>query len=1674
MTRRALRDGQGPLMSISRHLARLAALALWLPVAAFAPTVEAAQVTNTAVMHFREGGEQRTTTSNTVTLDVARTKVPTRLSFRLLPVDYALSYDGVACVVDPTPIFIPAPITQETLDRSPPLEALDLSQPFILVLENSGGNRDPTKREKIYITSRAEAHSVPNELTETAPDSGIFAGAVPAEDKSRTEVSPCDPRAGRGSRLSISFSEDDYSYSSTAWVLVDPAGYVFDSQTGTLVDGAEISLFTDDEQPAEVYGDDGISRYPSILISGSGATDASGRKYKFSNGNYRFPLVAQGRYHIHIKPPTGYSAPSTRPREELAKLKDPRGQPFIINDASFGDHFVIEDENPFYTDIPMDRQGETKLLLTKTASVREASPGDFIQYRVSIANRGDAVANAIHVTDLLPQGLRYERGSTRGADEAVITNDGRAMGFTIPSIAPGASADLRYVVSVAPGAPTGEAVNRVLASGEGGVTGNEAAASVRIKALLFTDGFTVIGRVTEGDCRDPLRQRKGIPGIRLMLEDGTFVSTDRDGLYHIEGVRPGRHVIQLDTASVPVTYEAIACDADTRQAGSAISRFLESDGGLLKRVDFQLRPTGRKAETTSALPQVATDADAAGSRDWLTGQEPGIAMLFPEIDHNPRAPALRVVIKHYPNQRVALRLNGQQVDPLSFDMTDVDAPRGIAISRWTGLSINPGDNQLEARVLGADGAVVETLTRTVHSASIAVTATVVPEKSLLAADGLTRPLIAIRLTDRAGRPVRDGTVVPFTVEQPYVAATEAELEQARQLSGSDRASATARVIGDEGLAFIALEPTTQAGGVHAVVTLGDRDATTTSDIRAWLSATQKDWMIVGFGAGTIGYDTLKQRSSLLPRSERNKLVADGQLAVYAKGRIRGSWLMTLAYDSDRKFDPQRGLLGTIDPDRYYTVYGDGSRQGYDASTSRKLYVRLERREFYALFGDFETGMTTTQLGRYSRTLNGAKVEYQGRTISFTGFAAHAEERYARDEIRGNGLSGPYRLSGRDIVPNSDKLRLEVRDRLRPEQVVSSTALTRHIDYDIDTTAGTIRFREPVLSRDANFNPLLIVVEYETLGQGRKLVAGGRVAASLAQGKVELGASAIRDEGVGNGDGTLVSADIKAKITKTTELRAELATGGRYGLREGQAFLAEAEHHGQALDVLAYVRQQDRGFGLGQQNLVEAGTRRFGADGSWRASDKITLTGTMWHENQLDGPGTRTAGEARVEYRRAGGTVFVGGQLALDRGIDGRERNSKLLTLGGTQALFGDKLELSGQTQFAPGGDNASTDFPIRHQINAALRIKDGIRLLGGYEIAKGSDYTAHTARVGFDVAPWTGAKLTSTLNQQAVGENGQRTFAQYGLNQSLPLGKNWTVDATLDASSTIRGKVPEGAAIGAFRPLTVGSGFSGTEEGGDFTAVTLGASYRAARWSWTSRVEYRNGDRDTRWNLTSNLLRSLGEGKTLAAGLRYSRAKQDDGALASSLAADLALALRPLDSRWSVLERLEVRRDQADAGFTSNNVLGVSTFGGAFQSTLRVVNNLAVNYRSGNEGDGHGFEATVYYGSKWVRGSFGDDDYTGYVDVIGFDLRKDLGRRFDVGVQGSMQHAWNRGAKSFSIGPSAGFSPGGNVWISAGYNVAGYRDRDFEDDRYTRKGAYLTMRLKFDQQSIGRALGRGR
>lgn len=1658
---------------LRRFLPRATMLGLAAAIAAAA--AGGTPITNTATLSYSVGSSVQQVDSNTVSL-IPAAGFPASIRFSRLPVSFNDDLPIATCSNGKPTLTDFDGDGQAEPDPSLYRDAKSYGPeaPVLVELTNPSGNVDPTRRDISDVVIWSALGDVEHLLlTETEPNSGLFAGAITTK-VAGAAPEDCVLQTRERETIYVDFDglpENTNVASDSA--LIDPYGFIFDSLTGQPVDGATVSLVdADTGRPAVVYGDDGVSRYPSVVVSGQTVTDAGGAVYAVTTGRYRFPLVMPGHYRIQVDPPAGYSAPSTAAPDQLASLEGPAGG-FIVSDASYGKGFALVDLDPLQVDIPVDPSGGP-LTLDKLASVRTASPGDAIQYRLRLVNRdGSVIIPGVTITDLLPLGLRYRRGSTRGVAEPDVSIDGRHLTFHPGVMKPGSSLEIRYSVTVAPGAPVGEALNRAVATDAGGARSAAGSAAVRIRPLLNTDALTIIGRATEGACGITGNARKGVANIRLLMEDGTYVVTDKEGLYHFEGVRKGRHVVQLDTQSLKPGYRPLACDADTRSAGSSISRFVEGQGGTLQRVDFALAHDAQAA-TLAAKPaaDVADDASAAGNGiDWLdwAGEEPGVDWLFPIVGHNPRAPVLRVVIKHIPGQSIELRLNGAPVDALARDQGDGNAR--IAIAKWTGLPLREGDNQLEALVRDPSGKLVAVLTRTVHYANVAIRADYVRERSTLAADGIDRPIIAVRLLDRDGRPVRKGTPVSFEVDSPYMAAAVAAAQEAKPLEGLGRALPTARVEGDDGIALIALEPTTQAGAARVTLKFSDGERTRTQEIRPWLEAAAREWVVVGFGAGTVGHDILSGKARKAGMFGKSDSFTDGQLAFYAKGRIKGSWLLTMGFDSKRP-DADRGLLGTIDPDRYYTVYGDGTNQGYDAASRGKLYLRLERKQFYALYGDYRTDLNQAQLTRFNRTLNGFKGEFRGRIVSFTGFAANSDESHVRDEIQGNGLTGPYRLRGRGIVPNSEQVRIETRDRFRSELIVDNRYLTRHIDYDIDIDNGTLVFKSPVLSRDLDGNPNFIVVDYELYGNGAKrLVAGARGAVSLLGGKIEVGATMLRDET--SGTATVGGVDIKAKIAANTELRVEAAAGGVRGGTGDRAYIAEVEHHDSRIDLTAYVRQQDQQYGVNQQNVVEAGTRKIGADGRVKLTEKISISATAWHQESLTGPGQRDALDARAEWRGDGTSFHAGVKIADDRGSSNVPTRSRLIALGGSKELFDGKLLVAAENQFAIGNQKGSVDFPLRRTVDAGYRLTETVRLIAGYEMAEGARYSARGIRAGLDVTPWTGAKATTTINRESVGENGSRSFAQFGMSQALPIGAHWTVDGSLDMSKTVKGRIPTGQVVNPLHP--VASGGSLGQDGAtneDYSAVSLGAAWQSGSWSWNGRAEHRQGDTSTRWGLSSNMMRRLGEGRTIASSLRYYRIEGKDGAVAAQISADVAVAWRPLNSRWALLNRTEFRHERGDARAGSGNLLGVPTANGVDQLSTRIINNLALNWRDAPEGADARWEVALYHGVKYVKGKFGDDRFDGLIDVVGFDLRRDISSHVDIGISGSVQHSWKDKVVAWSAGPSVGVSPADNMWISVGYNVKGFHDRDFEDARYLRQGPYVTLRLKFDQQSLA-TLGSG-
>ena len=1712
---------------------------------------ETRTITNIATASWRHSSAQRSLQSNEVRFDVtipppviqafrASAQGAVELNFTAPQCSTATGTDGSAGGNGGDTGFTPAS-TQTLNAMVDPTESLRIGQELIFEIAAREANLDSGVIDSLdaqITTPSGESETV--RIFETGASTGVFIGRLPTQYAGRqAQAGDCMLGLVDGDVIDIAASmigSSDVLVRTSVNALADPFGVLFDSESGEPVSGARITIIdATTGQPAVVFAEDGVTPWPSTVISGEAITDGAGRVIEMPPGEYWFPRLASGRYRLAVEPPEGLSAPSQVPASLLAQITRPDGRPFVISDGSFARDFTLEDGAIMQIDIPLDRS-EIGLALDKTASRQAVQPGDVVFYSINLTNSlVQGTKRNLTLSDTPSPWLRLRPDTIRidgeeRPEQVAIAPDGSTFDIAIDSLAPGQTVRVIYAMSVRPDAPPGQAVNEASITDFVGraVRSN---APIDIQRETIADRMTIIGRISAGSCDIRTLKdapRPGIPGVRVMLEDGSYAITDADGRYHFEGVVPGTHVVQVSRMTLPDGAKLVDCHRSTRNAGSASSRFVIGQGGTLHVADFHaevpeswLEEAAQRAETRRIednlalqVNAVATGANAqdldsegevspspvaaqssrdeglitepadnvivtgdsaledAASTDWLALGDGPDGWLSPTLDENPRARAVKVAIRHRKGQRIALRVNGEPVDPLAFDGTLNSQEGRFAVSTWRGVALPEERTVLEADIINSFGEVNQTIKREVFFTSQPAAVELVPELSNLTADGRTRPVIAIRVLDRNNRPLREGIAGEFTLNAPYESAEQLDRQQLNQLTGLDASSARWVVEGDDGIALIELAPTMVSGSLRLNFNFSDGDIVREQELETWIEPGDIEWTIVGLAEGSAGARSVADNMQRAGRFDSD-LGENARVALYAKGRVLGKYLLTLAYDSAKQREDQR-VLGTIDPQAYYTVFADGSMRRFDAASRERLYVRVETATFYALYGDFVTAFDQTRLARYNRTATGVKAEARLGAIKAQGFAAEIATRLRREEIQGRGITGPYALQSRQVLANSERVTIEVRDRFRSEIIVSRRTLTRFIDYDLDLLSGTLRFAEPVLSRDADLNPQFIVVEYETNGLGgSEMNAGVRADWTSEDGAVRVGVSAITDKGEGART-DMGALDLRADIAEGTQLRAELGLSRREGA-DATGWIVEAQHQTGALDVLAYARQLDDDYGVGQQNGVELGRRKFGVDSRVLLSERLSLVGSLWQDDSLTDNNRRRAATSQLTYSRPQTDLRLGVSHFEDRLADGTGNNSTVVEAGATQRMLGNALELSVSSAIAL--DNASSvDLPARHRLGAAYAITDDVRLIGTYEIADGEEFNSRQLRGGVEVSPWTGGQLVTTLGEETIGEFGNRSFAAFGLSQNLQVTPSLTLDATIDGNRTLGGTPEAGNLVNPLQPAASGGQLTGNLLFEDFTALTFGAGWRKDRWSLTARGEYRDGELADRTGATFGAIRQVGEGSMVGSGGTWTRAEAINGATTEIFDASIAFAHRPDTSEIAMLGRLEYRSDMV-----SDAIAGEAN--GAGRTALivdgdavsrRLVASWSTNWSPrGYDTDGNGIkvetrrdEYALFLGARYNFDEFEGIEFSGTSLLAGLDARLGVTDYMELGGQATVRTNLKDDVTSFAYGPTIGFTPAQDVLVTLGYNVEGFRDGDFSAARNTDRGIFAAIRMKFDADSF--------
>jgi hypothetical protein len=413
-------------------------------------------------------------------------------------------------------------------------------------------------------------------------------------------------------------------------------------------------------------------------------------------------------------------------------------------------------------------------------------------------------------------------------------------------------------------------------------------------------------------------------------------------------------------------------------------------------------------------------------------------------------------------------------------------------------------------------------------------------------------------------------------------------------------------------------------------------------------------------------------------------------------------------------------------------------------------------------------------------------------------------------------------------------------------------------------------------------------------------------------------------------------------------------------------------------------------------------------------------------------------------------------------------------------LFDNKLELSAGTAIALG-KATSVDLPARHRLGLRYAITQDVRLVGTYEIADGETLNARQLRGGIEVSPWQGGQVVTTLGQESIGENGTRSFAAFGLSQSLQITPSLTIDATIDGNRTLGGAVANAqnapGVINPAQPVASGGQLTSGLLFEDFTAVTFGAAWRKDRWSVTARGELRDGETADRKGFTFGAIRQLGEGSLVGSGGTWTRAEASNGAVSEIIDASIAFAHRPDASPLAMLGRLEFRSDRvtdAVAGEVGGGRTALVVDGDA--QSRRLVASLSTNLSPRGQEDGAEVrrdEFTLFLGARHNFDQFEGTEFSGTNVLAGLDARIGIGERFELGASATVRSNLNDEVTSFAYGPTIGVVPAKGMLVTVGYNVEGFRDGDFGAARNTNKGVFAAVKLTFDADSFG-FLGLGR
>ncbi|MCE2915297.1 MAG: hypothetical protein LW768_07040 [Rubrivivax sp.] len=589
-------------------------------------------------------------------------------------------------------------------------------------------------------------------------------------------------------------------------------------------------------------------------------------------------------------------------------------------------------------------------------------------------------------------------------------------------------------------------------------------------------------------------------------------------------------------------------------------------------------------------------------------------------------------------------------------------------------------------------------------------------RNAVPADGQSPVELTLRLFGRDGQPLKGPVLATLEHSGGRVLLPGARTDEfGPRRQDADRTLRGVQVRVDNGLARFTLLAPAEAQDVRVRITAGDQEASGAisfvPDLRPMIAAGLIEGIVsfrnkVGLQPVRRGDAFERELESWSRDFSNGRGTVAARAAFYLKGTIRGDLLLTAAYDSDR--DTRARLLRDVRPDELYPVYGDASLRSFDARSTERLYVRLDKGKSYALFGDFVTGDGFSQpigqgavaslkqrsLGQYNRSATGVRLHHEAGNLVGNVFAFRDTLKQVLEEFASQG-SGPYGLSNNGVLEGSEKIEVLVRDRNQPSRILSVRPLQRLVDYSFEPFSGRILLATFLPSIDADLNPVTLRVTYEVDQGGTPFwVVGGDAQWRLSEG-FEIGGSRVKDRNalapydLASGNLTWRIGERTALViegaqststvnTNPTNTSTSPALAGRRGEVQGKAARVELAHEGDRSDARVYWGRSSPLFNNASAPLA-GGREEWLLQGGFKVLPSVRVYGhALKSEDRNSGGGDRQQAALGLNWK-------LSDRLTLDASL---RRATETVGTQGNGALtwpFDQTAGLSGSIASGSGG-----------------------------------------------------------------------------------------------------------------------------------------------------------------------------------------------------------------------------------------------------------------------------------------------------------------------------------------------------------------------------------------------------